>query len=78
MGIAGTFLAMILWNRAVRLIGPARTGPMNNLGPVFGIAAGMIFLSEELEAYHLVGVVPIAAGIYLATFLGRSLKKRAT
>jgi drug/metabolite transporter (DMT)-like permease len=77
MGIAGTFLAMILWNRAVRLIGPARTGPLNNLGPVFGIAAGMIFLGEELELYHLVGVVPIAAGIYLATFLGRSRKKRA-
>jgi drug/metabolite transporter (DMT)-like permease len=71
MGFFGTFLAMILWNHAVRLIGPARTGPMNNLGPVFGIAMGMIFLGERLEPYHFAGIVPIAAGIYLAAFLGR-------
>ena len=71
MGFFGTFLAMILWNRAVRSIGPARTGPLNNLGPVFGIVMGMVFLGEQLETYHLAGMAVIGAGIYLATFLGR-------
>jgi drug/metabolite transporter (DMT)-like permease len=75
MGFFGTFLAMILWNHSVRLIGPARTGPLNNLGPVFGIAQGMIFLDEKLEPYHLAGIVVIGAGIYLATFIGRARRK---
>jgi drug/metabolite transporter (DMT)-like permease len=76
MGFFGTFLAMILWNHAVRIIGPARTGPLNNLGPVFGIAQGMIFLRERLEPYHLAGIVVIGAGIYLATFIGRRRRQR--
>ena len=71
MGIFATVLAMIMWNQAVREIGPARTGPLNNLGPVFGIAQGMIWLGERLESYHLAGMAVIGAGIYLATFLGR-------
>jgi drug/metabolite transporter (DMT)-like permease len=75
MGIFATVLAMILWNRAVRAIGPARTGPLNNLGPVLGIAQGMIWLDEALEPYHLAGMAVIGAGIYLATFLGRRRRK---
>jgi drug/metabolite transporter (DMT)-like permease len=71
MGLFSTALAMILWNRAVREIGPARTGPLNNLAPVCGIAMGMIWLGETLESYHLAGMAVIAAGIYLATFVGR-------
>jgi drug/metabolite transporter (DMT)-like permease len=74
MGVFATVLAMILWNQAVREIGPARTGPLNNLGPVFGIAQGMIWLGERLEAYHLAGMAVIGAGIYLATLLGRKRK----
>jgi drug/metabolite transporter (DMT)-like permease len=74
MGLFATVLAMILWNQAVREIGPARTGPLNNLGPVFGIAQGMIWLGERLEAYHLAGMAVIGAGIYLATLLGRKRK----
>jgi drug/metabolite transporter (DMT)-like permease len=76
MGLFATVVAMILWNQAVREIGPARTGPLNNLGPVFGIAQGMIWLGETLESYHVAGMAVIGAGIYLATFIGR--KRRLT
>jgi drug/metabolite transporter (DMT)-like permease len=71
LGLFGTFFAVSMWNRAIRMSGPARIGAIGNLGPVFGIAAGMVFLGEELQTYHLAGAAPIAVGIWLTLFAGR-------
>lgn len=71
LGLFGTFFAVSLWNRAIRMAGPARIGVLGNLGPVFGVLAGMVFLGERLQPYHLEGAAPIAAGIWLALFAGR-------
>ncbi len=72
LGLFGTFFAVSLWNRAIRMAGPARIGVLGNLGPLFGVLAGMVFLGERLQPYHLEGAAPIAAGIWLVLFAGRT------
>ncbi len=67
LGIFPATLNYLLWNKAVGEIGAARAGPFLYLVPVFGIAMAWLFLGERLYLYHLVGVVLIFAGIWLAS-----------
>ena len=67
LGIFPATLSYLLWNRAVADIGAARAGPYLYLVPVFGTAMAYVFLGERLHLYHLVGVVMIFAGIWLAS-----------
>jgi len=60
-------LCYMLWNRAVRAIGPATAGAYLNLMPILGAAMAMAFLGEHLFAYHVVGLALILGGVWLAT-----------
>ncbi len=66
-----SILAYIFWNRAVAELGANRTGQFLHLMPAFGAMLAMIFLGERLYAFHAVGILLIALGIWLATLLGR-------
>ncbi|MDH3703992.1 MAG: DMT family transporter, partial [Alphaproteobacteria bacterium] len=57
VGIFPTAVALILFNRAVAIIGPNRTGPFNHLVPVVATILAVIFLGERLQPYHFAGVV---------------------
>ena len=67
LGIFPATINYLLWNKAVAEIGAARAGPYLYLVPVFGITMAYLFLGERLHLYHLVGVVLIFAGIWLAS-----------
>jgi drug/metabolite transporter (DMT)-like permease len=67
LGIFPATLNYLMWNRAVAEIGAARAGPYLYLVPVFGTAMAYLFLGERLHLYHLVGIVLIFAGIWLAS-----------
>lgn len=67
LGLFPTALALLLFNYAVEVIGPNRTGPYNHLVPVFAALLAIIFLGERLAPFHFVGAAFIAAGLYLAT-----------
>ena len=67
LGIFPATLNYLMWNRAVAEIGAARAGPYLYLVPVFGTAMATLFLGERLYIYHLVGVVLIFTGIWLAS-----------
>ena len=67
LGIFPSVLCYLMWNRAIAEIGAARAGPYLYLVPVFGTALATLFLGERLHLYHLVGVVLIFAGIWLAS-----------
>jgi len=67
LGIFPAAINYLLWNRAVAEIGAARAGPFLYLVPVFGTAMAYLFLGERPHLYHLVGVVLIFAGIWLAS-----------
>jgi drug/metabolite transporter (DMT)-like permease len=59
-------LAFMCWNRAVAAVGPNAAGTSLPLMPLFGTVLAMIFLGEQLQAFHLAGIVTILAGIAVA------------
>jgi len=67
LGIFPATINYLMWNKAVAEIGAARAGPYLYLVPVFGIAMAYVILGERLYLYHLIGVVLIFAGIWLAS-----------
>lgn len=72
LGLVPTMLALLLFNYAVQIIGPIRTGPYAHLVPVFAALLAILFLGERLAAFHFIGAAFIAAGLYLATRRERS------
>jgi drug/metabolite transporter (DMT)-like permease len=60
-------LAFVCWNQGVRQIGPSKASLFLHLMPVFGTLLSMIFLGEQLQLYHVIGVALIFSGIYLTT-----------
>ncbi|HTY04017.1 MAG TPA: DMT family transporter [Rhodocyclaceae bacterium] len=66
-GIFPAFLGFVFWNRGVAEVGPARAGLFIHLMPAFGILLSILFLGEQPEAYHAVGIVLIFGGIWLNT-----------
>ena len=70
-----SFVAYLLFNRGVELIGAARAGQSMHLMPLFGSVLAVLFLHETFRLYHLFGIAAIAAGIGLASV--RSAPSRA-
>ena len=66
-GVFASFVATLFYNRGVELVGAARGGQYIHLMPVFGTLLAVLFLHEELHAYHGVGIALIAAGLLLAS-----------
>ena len=64
--VVAAFLAYLFFNRGVELVGSARAGQFTHLMPVFGIVLAVVFLGEQLHAYHFAGIVLIALGLWLA------------
>ncbi len=62
--------AFLLYNRLVAVLGPARTGLIMYLGPLYNAGFAWILLGEAPRSYHLVGAALVLPGIYLATVSG--------
>jgi drug/metabolite transporter (DMT)-like permease len=67
-----SILSFYFWNKAVVEIGANKAGQFTHLMPIFGAILAYIFLGEILEAYHLMGAIFIAIGIYLSIFLKKT------
>jgi drug/metabolite transporter (DMT)-like permease len=67
LGLFGSLLANLFWNRSILALGAGRAAAMANLLPVFSILLAMVFLGERLAAYHVVGAALIFAGIAVVT-----------
>lgn len=65
IGLGATVLAYICWNRGVEVLGASRAGPFMYLMPVYTPLMGWLFLGEGVQAFHLVGIALIFAGILL-------------
>ena len=68
MAIFPSFIAYLLFNRGIELIGAARAGQSMHLMPLFGSILAVAFLGERFHAYHALGIGLIAAGILLASW----------
>lgn len=67
VGVFPSIMSYLCYNRGVELVGPARAGMFIHLMPVFGSIMAIIFLSETMHLFHLIGIGCIATGIYLTT-----------
>ena len=62
-----SIVSYLCYNRGVELVGANRAGLFIHLMPVFGSLMAVFFLGEAFCWYHGLGILLIAAGIYLAT-----------
>jgi drug/metabolite transporter (DMT)-like permease len=65
-GIFPSILSQIFYIRGVELIGANRAGIFINLIPIFGTGLATLILGEPLQAFHMVALVLVIAGILLA------------
>lgn len=70
MAVFPSFVAYLLFNRGVELIGAGRAGQSMHLMPLFGSLLAVGFLGERFHAYHAAGIALIATGIVLASWRG--------
>ena len=62
-----SFLAYLLYNRGVEILGPIRSGAFMHLVPLFVIILAVLFLGEIPAFYHGIGLALILPGIWLAS-----------
>ena len=67
VGIFPSFVAYLLWNRAVAEVGSNVAGIFMHLMPAFGALLAWAFLGERPQLFHVVGIALILLGITLTT-----------
>jgi drug/metabolite transporter (DMT)-like permease len=70
-GAFSTGVTMVLWNDAVRQIGPSRTSMYNYLVPVIALITSVTFLGEQMVLGQVVGGVLVIAGLLTVRKSGR-------
>jgi hypothetical protein len=65
--LCGSVAAYLLWFRLVTVYGATAASAYHFLMPPLGMLFGWILLGEHVHAPDLLGVVPVAAGIWLVT-----------
>ncbi|RIX84248.1 DMT family transporter [Acidovorax cavernicola] len=66
-GIAATAAGNLIWNRAISVIGVARTAVFLYWVPVFGVGFAALLLGEVLTWWHLFGFAAVMTGTWLGT-----------
>jgi drug/metabolite transporter (DMT)-like permease len=65
--LCGSVVAYLLWFHLLTVFGATAASAYHFLMPPLGMLFGWILLGEHVEARDLVGVLPVAVGIYLVT-----------
>jgi drug/metabolite transporter (DMT)-like permease len=63
-----SFVAYLLFNRGIELVGPGPAGQSMHLMPLFGSVLAVACLGESFQLYHAAGVALIGGGILLASW----------
>lgn len=66
LGVLGTGVAFVIFYGLINSIGPARAFLVTYIAPGFAVVYGAAFLSEEVTAVTIIGLVLILAGSWLA------------
>ncbi len=74
MAIFPSILSFLFWNLGVERLGAPTAGLFIHLMPMFGLLLATVFLGESLGLYHLVGILLIFTGLYIA-ILAQSLRR---
>jgi len=70
--LGGSVLAYILWFHLLRVCGATAASAYHFLMPPLGMLFAFLVLGEHVEARDLLGIIPVALGIYLVTRSGRA------
>jgi drug/metabolite transporter (DMT)-like permease len=65
--LLGSVLAYLLWFHLLRVSGATAASSYHFMMPPLGMLFGWLLLGEHLAVTDLVGIVPVAIGIYLVT-----------
>jgi drug/metabolite transporter (DMT)-like permease len=64
-------LAQVFFIKGVEIIGANRAGLFINLVPITGTLLSILILGEALRAYHIIALMLVVGGIYVAENLGK-------
>ena len=65
--LGGSILAYVIWFHLLRVCGATAASAYHFLMPPLGILFAFLVLGEHVEVRDLLGIVPVALGIYLVT-----------
>jgi drug/metabolite transporter (DMT)-like permease len=65
--LGGSILAYLLWFHLLKVCGATAASAYHFLMPPLGMLFAWIVLGEHVEARDLLGIVPVALGVYLVT-----------
>jgi drug/metabolite transporter (DMT)-like permease len=65
--LGGSILAYLLWFHLLKVCGATAASAYHFLMPPLGMTFAWIILGEHVEVRDLMGIVPVALGIYLVT-----------
>lgn len=65
IGIFSSLAAFILWNKAIDIIGPTKSGIIYYTLPLFSGLLAFLFLNEKMEYLHLISAILIIFGVVL-------------
>lgn len=66
LGIVCSMACFFLWNKAVKELGAIRTSNYLYFSPIVSIAASMIILDEQINAYGIIGCFLILGGVIVS------------
>jgi len=67
LAVGPSLLAYLCWNRAIKMIGPVRTGLVYYCIPLFSGIEAYVLLNEPVHWVHALSGVMILAGVIIAT-----------
>ena len=71
-----SIFAYLCWNKGIHEIGANRAGLYINLIPLFASLLAVLFLGEQFQRYHLIGIILISSGLILFNLPLRWLEGR--
>ncbi|WP_420546749.1 DMT family transporter [Curvivirga sp.] len=63
VGLFASILAYLMWNNAVKVLGPSKVGILLYMFPVFAVVGAAIILGEGLELFHFIGIFTVLSGV---------------
>lgn len=67
LGVIASFVCYIIWNNAVRILGPEKTANYIYFTPLITILASAAILSEPVTIWTIAGGLAIVGGVYMTS-----------
>jgi drug/metabolite transporter (DMT)-like permease len=76
VGFLASIVAFLSWNYGVSIIGASKAGVFLNLLPVFATIFAVLFTSESLYLYQIIGGVIVIFGVLLSSRISFQIKNK--